>query len=177
MPMWSSAALVAGMPRGRAGGRVLGLTLALSLVGVHELAAAPPDMGGPPVARATLEPPRPVATEPPRLSLVGTIAGQSDGVAVEGIAILVDQTTREVLHLKPGDRYAGWTLQSIKRGSAVLDDGQRSEILTLLGPDQVAVQQVAPAATEPAAGDGGPDSIPRIEPAPLPDALVAGAQR
>jgi hypothetical protein len=199
---------VADAPRrhgpGRAGGRlVLGLALAMSLVGAqHKVVAAPPTVGAasdnrvwrvplgslaatrerpifsssrrpppaaidPPPAHATPPPPRPVAPEPLRLSLMGTIGGQTDGIPIEGIAIFLDQATQDVVRLKTGERHAGWMLQSIKGRSAVLENGQWSETLTLPRPDRAAVPGVVP--PEPSAGDGGAESIPNIQPAPLPN--------
>jgi general secretion pathway protein N len=131
----------------------------------------PPAAVDRPVARATPPPPPLVAPEPEplRLSLMGTIGGQADGVAIEAIAIFVDQATRDIVRLKTGDRHAGWMLQSVKGRSAVLESGQRSETLTLPRPDQTVAQRALRPASEPPASDGVPGSILNIEPAPLPD--------
>ncbi len=72
-----------------------------------------------------------VPTEPerPEFSLVGVIAGSSDG-----IAIFSDDTSRDVFRLRTGEAYNGWILRSVRGREAVLEKNQQSSVLELPSP-------------------------------------------
>jgi general secretion pathway protein N len=90
----------------------------------------------PPVpALAVAEPARPVVTPPPavaetpRLSLIGLIVGGRDG-----IAIFVDQTTREVVRLRTNEGHSGWVLRSIQGREATLEKSPFTAVLAIPPP-------------------------------------------
>ena len=66
------------------------------------------------------------APEPPRLALVGTVAGGSDG-----IAIFVNQSTRDVLRLRTGEGHDGWIVREVRGREVVLERGQETIVFAL----------------------------------------------
>ena len=60
----------------------------------------------------TPSPPRKKEIEPPRLSLVGTIASDD-----EGFGIFLDESTKAALQLKVGDDFQGWKLRAPMSGT------------------------------------------------------------
>jgi hypothetical protein len=109
-----------------------------------------------PVVTQGPPPPLPSAPEHPNLVLVGTVAGEN-----EGLAVFVDSATRDTVRLRIGEGHSGWILQSVERKSATLQKGQRSETLELPRPN--APQNAAPIVT----------ALP--PPAPLPPQVGAPA--
>jgi hypothetical protein len=93
-----------------------------------------------PVATQGPPPPPPAAPEHPNLVLVGTVAGEN-----EGLAVFVDSATRDTVRLRIGEGHSGWILQSVERKTATLQKGQRSETLGLPRPDTP--QNAAPVVT------------------------------
>jgi general secretion pathway protein N len=87
----------------------------------------------PPVAYS--EPARPVVaakpTEPetPRLALIGLVVGDKDG-----IAIFVDQNTREVVRLRKNEGHSGWILISIQGREAILEKAPFTATLVIPPP-------------------------------------------
>jgi general secretion pathway protein N len=73
--------------------------------------------------------PSPAAPETPRLALVGLIVG-----GTEGIAIFVDQTTREVVRLRTNEGHGGWILRSIQGREATLEKTPFSAVLAIPPP-------------------------------------------
>jgi hypothetical protein len=92
----------------------------------------PPPVIAAPIARA-LPPPPPKLVEPekPQLALVGTVAG--DG---EGIGVFVDQAARTVLRLKMGENHKGWVLRVVQRREVTLEKGREKAVLVLPEPDK-----------------------------------------
>jgi general secretion pathway protein N len=87
-----------------------------------------PAVAGPPPA----EPPPPPPTGPdrPQLILVGAISGDT-----EGIAIFLDQSTRDIVRLRTGESHpSGWTLRLVKGREAALVNGEDVVILALPAP-------------------------------------------
>ena len=82
-----------------------------------------------PPAAVKLAPTESPSAVQPLLALVGAIAGDSDG-----IAIFLDGTTKGIIRLKTGERYAGWTLQEVKAREAILQKEQNTAILALPNP-------------------------------------------
>jgi general secretion pathway protein N len=68
----------------------------------------------------------PAAPERPNLDLVGTVAG-----GAEGMAIFIDQATRNAVRLRTGEGHLGWILQSVDRRTATLQKSGQSETLEL----------------------------------------------
>jgi len=79
----------------------------------------------PPVARVQPKPP----PQPLTLSLLGTIAGDS-----EGIALFMERATQEVVRLRTGEAHEGWVLRSVHGREAKLEKGDRTETVTLPDP-------------------------------------------
>jgi general secretion pathway protein N len=73
-------------------------------------------------------PPLPKRTEPekPQLSLIGTIAGQN-----EGIGVFVDRSAKTVVRLKTGEGHNGWVLRAVRRREVVLEKGRETAVLAL----------------------------------------------
>jgi general secretion pathway protein N len=88
----------------------------------------------PPVVEKPYVPPPPrVETKPPpeplMLSLLGTIAGDSSGVA-----LFMEKSTQEVVRLRTGESHHGWVLRSLHGREAMLEKGDRKETVTLPSP-------------------------------------------
>jgi hypothetical protein len=112
----------------------------------------------------TPPPPPPVAAKPPpeplTLSLLGTIAGESDGVA-----LFMEKGSQEVVRLRTGESHQGWVLRSVQGRQAMLEKGDRKETITLPTPGDAAGGG-APAG---AAGTPGSPGTP-VMPGMVPDA-------
>ncbi|HEY5306353.1 MAG TPA: hypothetical protein VIJ52_06770 [Pseudolabrys sp.] len=96
-----------------------------------------------PPAPVVIAPPRPVVQrkvvakpaepEHPRLMLIGTVVGES-----EGIGVFVDETTKGFIRLKTGEGHAGWILRSVKTREATLEKDHQTETLSLPSPQAAA---------------------------------------
>lgn len=84
-----------------------------------------------PVAAAPPPPPPPPPSEPerPPLTLIGVIAGES-----EGYAVFLDQASNSVIRLKTGQDHEGWVLRAVKGREATLHKNGKSEMLALPVP-------------------------------------------
>jgi general secretion pathway protein N len=70
-----------------------------------------PAVAGPPVVVT----PKPIEDPRPELTLVGAIAGET-----EGFAIFIDLRTNALVRLRTGQEHGGWTLSSVKGREATL---------------------------------------------------------
>jgi hypothetical protein len=101
----------------------------------------------PPVVERPYVPPPPprVETKPPpeplMLSLLGTIAGDSSGVA-----LFMENNTQEVVRLRTGESHQGWVLRSVHGREAMLEKGDRKETVTLPKPGDGAAAAAPPTA-------------------------------
>jgi general secretion pathway protein N len=91
--------------------------------------APAPAVAGLPSVEPVAPPPPVVPPEKPHLSLVGAIVGER-----EGIAVLLDETTRAIVRLKTGESHEGWTLRSVRRREATLEKDRETMILALPAP-------------------------------------------
>jgi hypothetical protein len=82
-----------------------------------------------PVAAPRPPPPTPAVPQHPNLTLVGTVAGEN-----EGVAVFIDTTTRDTVRLRTGEGHSGWILQSIERRTATLQKGEQTETLAMPKP-------------------------------------------
>src|SRR6202795_2314928 len=73
--------------------------------------------------------PPPAVPQHPHLTLVGTVAGEN-----EGVAVFIDTTTRDTVRLRTGESHNGWILQSIERRAATLQRGDQTETLAMPKP-------------------------------------------
>lgn len=99
---------------------------------------APAVAGTPVVAPVAPMAPPPAEPEQPPLTLVGAVAGES-----EGYAVFLDQATNSVIRLKTGQDHSGWVLRAVKGREAILQKDRRTTTLALPVPGA----QTAPAAT------------------------------
>jgi hypothetical protein len=74
-------------------------------------------------------PPPPPAPERPNLSLIGTVRGETGGIAV-----FLDPTTQATVRLHTGQSHRGWILHSVDRRAAELHKGDRTETIGLWAP-------------------------------------------
>jgi general secretion pathway protein N len=88
-------------------------------------------------------PPPPVETKPPpeplTRALLGTIAGESAGVA-----LFMEKGSQEVVRLRTGESHQGWVLRSVHGREAMLEKGDRKETVTLPSPGDAAAAGVPP---------------------------------
>jgi hypothetical protein len=85
-----------------------------------------PPLTVPPVVATALPPPRPPEPQPPPLTLLGTIVGEHTRIAV-----FVDQTTNDIVHLKLGDDRAGWTLRAVHGRQVDFEKDRRGATFSL----------------------------------------------
>jgi general secretion pathway protein N len=85
---------------------------------------------------------KPAEPEHPRLTLIGTVVGETDGIGV-----FLDQTTQGFVRLKTGEEHSGWVLKSVKPRSATLEKAQQKETLSLPTPQNGIAN--APASNDP----------------------------
>lgn len=124
--------------------------------------APAPAVAGTPVVVA---PPPPTSAEPeqPPLTLIGAVAGDT-----EGFAVFLEQATGSVIRLKTGQDHSGWVLSSVKGREVTLEKNRRSITLALPAPGSVASSEPAalprpPNAPQPAGTP--PAGTPRV---PIP---------
>jgi hypothetical protein len=119
----------------------------------------PPADAGPPPRR---EP------DHPRLTLLGTVVGES----VE-IGLFVDEASHDVVRLKAGEAHDGWTLHAVSGRAAVFHrDGDGAATLALPAPDPKAHGHTAPPVIQPIAIQG-----PTFDPGANPAATKGGSRR
>jgi hypothetical protein len=111
-----------------------------------------------PVAAPRPPPPQPVLPQHPNLTLVGTVAGEN-----ESVAVFIDATTRDTVRLRTGEGHSGWILQSVERRAATLQKGDQTETLALPKPTDTPV--TAPVIS----------ALPPPPPAPPPPQPQSGA--
>ena len=81
------------------------------------------------VAKPYVPPPKSAEPDRPQLALIGTVAGENDG-----LGIFLDQTTNQVIRLKLGDGLRGWVLRQILRREVTLEKDQATTVLALPAP-------------------------------------------
>jgi type II secretory pathway component PulC len=80
-----------------------------------------------PVVEVFKPPPSPAEPDRPRLALIGAVTSDT-----EGIAVFVDESTRNIVRLKMGEGHTGWFLRSVKKREVLLQ--KAGEAVTLLLP-------------------------------------------
>jgi general secretion pathway protein N len=104
--------------------------------------APAPAVAGTPVVVAP--PPPPAEPEQPPLTLVGVIAGDT-----EGFAVFLDPASNSAVRLKTGQDHQGWVLRSVKGREATLEKNKRSATLTLPAPTALSLEGTGPGPTAP----------------------------
>lgn len=76
-------------------------------------------------------PPPLVVNQPtrPLLTLLGAIAGDADG-----IAILMDESTKSIVRMKTGEKFSGWMLRSVDKRTATFEMAQQVSVLIIPNP-------------------------------------------
>ena len=112
---------------------------------------------------AVTDAPKVAVPEPASMQLVGAVVGDTDA-----IAIVLDQTTKEVVRMRIGDDRRGWTLRSLQKREATIRKDDRTEVLALQRPDDVVAPSAASAAVPSTMRSGVENSyapfIPRSTP-------------
>ena len=86
-------------------------------------------VGPPPAAAPVRVPPKTAGPQSPELSLVGTVIGEK-----ESIAVFVEDTTKNPVRLRTGEAHKGWTLRSVQGREATLEKDRESVNLSLPHP-------------------------------------------
>jgi general secretion pathway protein N len=90
--------------------------------------APAPAVVAPPVVQPKVAA-RPAEPEHPKLTLIGTVVGET-----EGIGVFLDQSTQGFVRLKTGEQHSGWVLRSVKPRAATLEKDHKTETLSLPTP-------------------------------------------
>lgn len=96
------------------------------------------------VTNVPAPPPPPTQSPPPpdeplSLTLVGTISN-----GTEGIAIVMEPSSRDILRLRLGEAYRGWTLSAVRGREATLEKGSAVQSLALPTPEEAATNPALP---------------------------------
>jgi general secretion pathway protein N len=91
-----------------------------------------PPAAAEPVAEAP--PPPPAEPERPRLTLVGTVTGEPQNVAV-----VQDQTTKSLVRLHVGEAVSGWFLRSIDARRVTVEKNSQTITVALPAPGSAPV--------------------------------------
>jgi hypothetical protein len=89
-----------------------------------------PPAAAEPVAETPAPPPPPAEPEHPLLTLVGTVIGER-----QTIAIVVDQTTKNLVRLHVGEAVSGWLLRSVDSRAMTVEKDSQTVTLGLPAPD------------------------------------------
>jgi general secretion pathway protein N len=82
---------------------------------------SPPAVAAPYVPASPPQPPsRPNEPDHPSLTLLGTLAG--DG---QGVGIFLNEADKTTLRLRTGENHEGWVLRSIRSGEVTFEKGER----------------------------------------------------
>jgi general secretion pathway protein N len=111
----------------------------------------PPPVVETPYVPPPSRPPPPPPPEPLMLSLLGTIVGDSGGVA-----LLMEKNSQEPVRLRIGESHQGWVLRSMHGREAMLEKDGRQETVTLPVPGDGAAA-AAPAMPGALAMPGAPE--------------------
>jgi general secretion pathway protein N len=102
----------------------------------------PPPAPAPIYQVASVSKPVKIEPERPPLTLVGTIVGGN-----EAIAVFLDRTSRDVVRLHTSESHEGWVLRSIQGREVTLEKDSNSTVLALAPPGalpEVATAQATP---------------------------------
>jgi hypothetical protein len=158
-PEKPGSAALAGNPLWAVPLNVLSMTRERPLFSPSRRPIAPAVAAAPIVPRGP--PPKPPEPDHPPLTLVGTIVGQA-----ESIAIFADQVTKNFIRLKTGQDHAGWTLRTIFGREATFERGDREATLNLPArSERSETTASAPAARFGAARNAPPPPPPSPPPA------------
>jgi general secretion pathway protein N len=78
-------------------------------------------------------PPLPAEPEKPQFTLVGTVTGEP-----QGIAVVRDQTTSALVRVRAGETISGWSLRSVDSRAMTVEKDRQVVTLTLPAPGNAA---------------------------------------
>ena len=107
----------------------------------------PPAVAGPPVVVVAA---KPVEDQRLQLTLVGAVAGES-----EGFAVFIDMRDNAVVRLRTGQEHAGWTLSAVKGREATFAKDKETAVFVLPAPGT----NGTPSVTPPAPGLAVPEAV------------------
>jgi|GEM_PF-918312 len=150
--------------------RVLTVTRERPLFSPSRRPPAPPVVAAPPAPRpvAVVKPPEP---DHPLLTIVGTIVGSSDAIAV-----FIEQATNNIIRLHTGQDHDGWVLRSVHGREATFEKKELHATLALPAPGAAATPgpALAPIPPQPIqAGMSNPPMHAAMPNQPIPAALPA----
>jgi hypothetical protein len=93
---------------------------------IFSVTRRPPAPPPPPKPLVEAPAPPPAPPEPPSLALLGTATGGTDNVAV-----IIDQTTKNLVRLRVGESVSGWFLRSLDSRTMTIEKDSRSVTLSL----------------------------------------------
>jgi general secretion pathway protein N len=116
-------------------------------------------------------PPKPPGPDHPLLTLLGTLAGDS-----QGVGIFLNEADKSTLRLRTGEAHDGWILRSVRSGEATFENGDRTATLALspLGSAAQASASWMPFGNTWRDGDGQIIGAPPISPLPPPAVAPTG---
>jgi hypothetical protein len=88
---------------------------------------SPPVVAAAPPPAPKLPPPR--EPDDPKLQLLGTVIGESDGIGV-----FMDEISKDVIRLRAGESHRGWTLRSLHPRAASFEKDRQEATLRLPTP-------------------------------------------
>jgi general secretion pathway protein N len=118
----------------------------------------PPSIAPPPALPPLPPPALPSEPDHPLLTLLGTVIGESGGIAV-----FLDEKSQDLVRLRPGQMQGGWTLQAIRRNAA-----------SFARENQEATLSLRRTGTEPSAPEVAP-ALAAAHIAPCPDGRPTAA--
>lgn len=92
-------------------------------------APAPAVAGPPPAQPVAAPPPAAPAPQRPRLTLIGAVVGDGGGIAV-----FLDEATRDVVRLRTGESRDGWILRSVRAREATFEKDRETMVIALPVP-------------------------------------------
>lgn len=109
--------------------RVLTATRERPLFSPSRRPPAPPVVAAPAAAPRPVAAPKPPEPERPPLTIVGTIVGDS-----ESMAVFVEEGSNNVIRIRAGQDHDGWVLRSVHGREAFFEKDERKATLALPAP-------------------------------------------
>ena len=91
----------------------------------------PPAPPPPPTVAATPPPPPPAVPEQPNFALLGTAVSNT-----QTVALVLDQATKAIIRLHPGESASGWSLRSVDGRSMTLEKNSQVATVSLPAPGE-----------------------------------------
>lgn len=98
-----------------------------------------PPTAGPPPAEPIRPPLQQAESNGPRLTLVGAVTGER-----EGLAVFLDQTDQTLVRLRTGEDHRGWVLRSVEGRKVRLQNNQEIIVVAFPAPNEGSAAPVSP---------------------------------